>query len=99
MKIKSGVKLTGVRAEIILAMQIAANIYRAHGHELVITSVTDGKHGMGSLHYVGQAVDLRTSYFSRDEAAQVTVELREALGENYDVILEHDHIHVEFQPK
>ena len=51
---------------------------------------------VGSLHYAGCAVDLR---FPPDNAAGLKAALAEALGGDYDVVLEADHIHVEFQPK
>lgn len=76
-------------------------IFVSAGQELVITSGTDGKHGLhnATLHPAGLALDFR----SRDLVAQslqtVVVRARSALGPAYDVVLEKDHIHVEYQPK
>ena len=89
-----------MRAEIILALTIAADVYRkTAGVELVVTEITGGTHGTASLHYVGCAADLRTRDIPEDLLPDVVLELSENLGENYDVILETDHIHIEFQPK
>ena len=99
MIIKAGVKLAGIRAEMILAAVIAAGVWADEGKELVITEATGGKHGHGSLHYVGQAIDLRTNYFDELTKLRIAKVLREKLGENYDVVVEKTHIHVEFQPK
>lgn len=99
MKIKTNVKLLGLRPEILLALFIADKIYSNHNQELVLTEATGGKHGRASLHYVGLAVDVRTHYFTDGEVKLVAKDLKEALGENYDVVVEKTHIHIEFQPK
>lgn len=100
MKIKEGVKLTGMSAEILLALIIAqatAKLFDVY-YRITITSVTDGKHGKGSLHYIGNAADIRSKDMDF-ESEHFVMLLREALGKNYDVINEKDHIHIEYQPK
>lgn len=99
MKIKKGAKIAGIRPEIVLAAMIADKIYSKYVDDSVLTEGTGGKHGRASLHYVGQAIDLRTSFFELDAAKLVVVELKESLGDDFDVVLETDHIHIEFQPK
>lgn len=82
--------------EILLAIVIAQTIYNDTEHNMVITSLTDGDHMAGSLHNCGDAVDLRLP----DNSAPVVMasRLRDALGSSYDVLLEKDHIHVEYDP-
>jgi len=63
--------------------------------EAIITSGRDGIHKVGSFHYEGKAFDLRT--FHVLEALKD--ELKKELGLKYDVILEKDHIHIEYDPK
>jgi hypothetical protein len=101
MTLKPGVLPNGLRVELLLAIQIASEVWKRHGQELVITSLNDSKHRNTSLHYAGAAVDFRTRYFIGDQAATVADDLREALGKNpdYDVVLEETHIHLEWQPK
>lgn len=104
--LKPGVRLTGVRPEIILAIAEAREVWRSHGETgalFVITSVVDGRHARGSAHYTGCAFDLRKC---RDSVTtqQAVAELREALGHDYDVLHEGDgtpneHVHVEWDPK
>lgn len=96
MKLKQSVHLHGVRSEIVLALLIADGIYASLADELVITSVIDGRHMRGSLHYIGAAADIR---LPSSDPLLVRVEIAEALGAQYDVVLESDHIHIEFQPK
>lgn len=97
MKIKAGVKVTGLRPELLLALMVAEGVWQAEGQELVITSVIDGKHSATSLHYAGQAADLRI--WGLADHVKTAAKLKESLGEDYDVIAEGDHVHVEFQPR
>lgn len=104
MRLKRGVKLNGMSPQILLAIVIAAPIFSKYQkRELVITSVTDSKHGRGSKHFIGNAVDLRTRTLdkapSQANARLVTNDLVVALGAEFDVVLEKDHIHVEWDPK
>jgi hypothetical protein len=100
MKLKSGVRVQGIRPELILAIVIADGVWRDDaGAEMVVTSVTDGRHSRGSLHYTGAAFDIRTRDLVPDTVPDLAERLRKALGEDYDVVLEATHIHVEYQPK
>ncbi len=98
-RIKPGVRIEGIRPEIIMAINVAEALYTLHNTELVINKVTDRPHSPGSLHYIGQAVDLRISDLSRGEVGAIATELRIALGRQFNVVVKSDHIHVEFQPK
>jgi hypothetical protein len=97
LRIKPGVKLAGMSPQIGLAIQAAMAIWTADGDTLTITSVNDGRHSHTSLHYSGQAVDLRTRDLS-DPQRKADL-LGEALGVDFDVLFEVDHIHVEYQPR
>jgi hypothetical protein len=95
--IKAGASLAGLKLEMRPALVAADSIWGKHGKELWVTCGTDGEHSAGSLHYYGYALDLRTTYFGMAEAKVVRDKLAEALGEDYDVILHANHIHVEYQ--
>lgn len=94
--IKEGVRLHGIRPEMVLALVIADQVYERLDHELVVTSVIDGKHSRTSLHYVGAASDLR---LPGGDGIVVRDRIAHCLGPDYDVVLEDDHIHIEWQPK
>ena len=66
--------------------------------DAVVTYTTNGTHSSGSLHYSGNAIDLRTRDLSNNQRQCTTERLRDALGSDYDVINEGDHIHVEYDP-
>lgn len=100
MRFKDGVDAR-LTAEIIPVLLDAERIWTEHGRAegVTITSGRDGRHKVGSLHYTGNAVDLRTRYWSETEKHAVSVELQAVLGLDYDVVVERDHIHVEYDPK
>ena len=98
MKLKKGVKLRGVQPQIALAMVVADQVYRDFDAVLVVTSVCDRRHSSTSLHYSGNAFDCRISNVP-NAAAAVADTIKNRLGYEFDVVLESDHIHVEWQPK
>ena len=67
-----------------------------------ITSATDSEHMEGSLHYVNRAYDIRIRNIIGNvklEARLWAERMQVALGDDYDVLLESDHIHVEYDPQ
>ena len=74
-------------------------IYAQSGYLLVVTSITDGTHMDGSLHYKGQAVDIRTRDIATPVLNLIVKNIKESLGADYDVVLERDHLHLEYDPK
>jgi len=96
---KQGVSLEGLGTEILSAVDKAAPILEALNVPLVVTSATEGKHKKGSKHFSGNAIDIRTRQLAPENQQKVTAELKDALGTDFDVILEKDHIHIEYDPK
>ena len=98
MELKEGASVAGVCWQMFQAALIAEEVYKKLGAECVITAGTDGKHMNGSLHYEGRALDLRTRNIAGREL-QAKVALQQRLGKNFDVVIEADHIHLEYDPK
>jgi hypothetical protein len=98
MILKPGVKIANLKPQLLIAIMVSDHVYTFYGKELVITSIDDSKHGIGTLHGQGYAFDLRTSYFTNNEQLLVSGEIRTKLGDNFDVVLEIDHIHIEYDP-
>lgn len=98
LSLKDGVRFTDVSHHIIAVLPVIERIYRSLGQNCVITSCRDGRHMAGSKHYTGEAIDLRTHYFNALEKADVLQCLQHALGPDFDVVLESDHLHVEYDP-
>ena len=106
------VKIDGLQIEMQPVLRHASAIWKEIlGVEAVITSGCeavngDGKliHSPGSLHYYGYAVDLRTwdsnaRQLTQEKKFIIAEYLRNALrpySDYYQVIIEKDHLHVEF---
>lgn len=100
--LKGNVNVFGLKPEAQLAITVANSIYTEEGYDCVITSITDGKHSHDSDHYLGYGVDLRTFHleggYKGEVAKRITKKLKEALTNEYVVILESNHIHISFNP-
>lgn len=59
----------------------------------------DGVHKSGSLHYKGLAIDVRTRDLTSAQITALVARLKAVLGSKFDVVLEKDHIHIEYDPK
>jgi len=99
-QIKQGADVRNLRREVWEAVYLFNEIMAEYGLNAVITSGNDSKHGRKSLHYLDYAVDLRTRDIKTQvEKVEITQKFRACLGERYDVLLEHNHIHAEFDPR
>jgi hypothetical protein len=108
-RVKPGVRLGGIRPEVVFAVQVAEGVWKQNGSdEVTISGGIEGVHMRGSEHVSFLAVDLRTkdlgTSYDRQPARQACLELQVRLGPDYDVILEaegkdNEHCHVEFDPK
>lgn len=74
-------------------------VFDKRGIECVITAGIDGKHMPGSLHYKSFAWDVRTNTLPAAQVDDIRIELKTRLGDDYDVVVEGDHLHAEFDPK
>jgi hypothetical protein len=96
-KYKAGVPNHVLSQECSLAAgKLSAWLEEHHKVDLVITSTSDGKHMKNSKHYdvPCNAFDVRIW----DILRRVTTHMSRILGPDFDVILEKDHIHVEYDP-
>lgn len=110
MILKDGTKFSDLDSAIIFAAIIADGIWREFGVDtgVTLTSGTDGEHSPGSFHDpkntpngLGRAIDLRTWNLpeGKSQAPEAARILRERLTDDYDVVVEPTHIHMEFDPK
>lgn len=86
-------------------------IFKEHANrEAIITSANDGRHGKNSIHYKikgatgatfkeSGACDLRSRDVLMSKRDVILRELKEELGDDYDIILESSHYHLEWDPK
>lgn len=93
----------GVSNELLLGLMVAQGVYAEEGVEMVITALCNGAHSETSLHYSGNAADLRVWHL--DDHRATAREIKRRLNRHYDVIAENrsdgspSHIHMEYQPR
>jgi len=97
--IKNGVDLLGVSPQMVIAYVIAQKVYTDRGYDCIITSAVDGRHERHSHHRKGCAIDLRINNIPADILPEIVAKIKNALGMQFQVILESDHIHLEFDPR
>ncbi len=99
-RLKQGVKIVGLQAEMAVALQVIDGVYERIGvSETVITSGLDGRHSATSRHYLGYALDIRTRNVPMAQREELTKQVKKALGQDFFVLLERDHLHVNIKPK
>ena len=64
--------------------------------DAIVTYTTNGAHNPNSLHYSGNAIDLRTRDLTSQQKQQATDMLKKTLDQDYDVLNEDNHIHIEY---
>lgn len=105
LSIKFGARIAGVQPELLLGIVIFKSVLDKYNVDTIVTEVTGGKHMEGSLHYKGFGADIRSKHIKTATAKyKILEESREALGTEFDVILEsegaiNEHFHIEYQPK
>lgn len=87
-----------VDSRIEYARNVIARVWRRFGYSLTVTSGIDGSHSRQSKHYAGLAEDYRTRDVDPVNLVLMVAEVRSLLGGAYDVVLESDHLHVEYDP-
>ena len=99
MTTKPEVSIAGLQPEALYGLMTVQEVFRENKCEMTVTSVTDGTHSPGSLHYIGHAFDLRLYHIPQAKLDTIIIQCRERLPGSFDVVIESDHIHIEHQPK
>lgn len=100
LKIKPGLngcRLLGMQPELLLGLIVANDVFERAQYDMTVTCISDSKHSNSSLHYVGFAADI--SLPPIDNPGIIIKRIKDHLGDDFDVVLENDHIHMEYQPK
>lgn len=93
--------------QLVMGIMVVNGVLEENGYPLVVTSgdEPETKHGDTSLHYTGEAADIRSQHIETPaEKAFILQEVRSRLNEDYDFIIEGEgkeweHYHLEYQPK
>ena len=100
MKVKPGVNLAGIRAEIVRAESIVSTVFGRHGYDCWLTSAI--RSGEYSFHGKGLAEDFDSSTnVPHDTGKEIERSVKAHLGDSYDVLWHgpYWHLHVEFDPE
>lgn len=97
MLVKLGVDISRLKPNIRRALKAVEFFYRIQKEEPVITSTYEGNHAPSSLHYTNDAIDVRLP--KHTQTSQLLEDLEIGLGDKYDIVVEQDHIHIEYDPK
>lgn len=90
----------GLRPEMLIVVMVAQSAFNKAGVPAIITSAVDGRHGNGSHHYKGLALDFRTRHLPPSIGPQqIATDMRNCLGPEFQVVVEPTHIHVEYDPQ
>lgn len=99
MKFKPGVQsYIAVSEKIWTIVPILETICKEFEVELVVTSLCDGYHSRRSKHYKGNAMDIRTRDLFELDKDKFRQKIQNALSDDYDVVLESTHLHIEYDP-
>ena len=101
-KTKEGVSTTYLKyvlANKLNEIALICKLINGVNYEMTITSGNDGIHMKNSKHYKNEAIDIRTRNMNEQNKVLTQVWIKKWLGINYDVILESNHIHIEYDPK
>lgn len=98
---KDTCRFDDLHGAIVLALLRADALYAVQGVDCWITSSNDSAHMLGSKHFIGRAVDLRSHHLPANERREFHHKLRVALGPQFTVLYEspgqpNEHYHVQF---
>ncbi len=93
---KAGQNLHPVWSETLIIIE---DVFEQFKSPTVITSAFDGKHMVGSLHYVGRALDFRNWFVPAENRMALVEALDDLLGLDFDLLNEGNHFHFEIDPE
>lgn len=96
---KNGVDITGLRVEMLVALICADSFFAEIKKDCVVTSGLEGTHSVTSLHYNGLALDFRIRHLNETEIEMFVKNMVISLPQDFDVVREKTHVHIEYQPK
>lgn len=82
------------------AIIIAGAVFAAYKKRFTITCTGSGDHTLYSLHAFGFAFDVRTRHLSLVQKKQIYNDIaKKFAGTGYQIIMESDHYHIEYDPE
>ena len=107
--LKDGVDLRNLAPQWAIGYPIIQHCFHVRGYSCVVTNGNERTPEQlaakpNTLHPSGKALDFRTKQVPMTEKLALMTVIRESLGPQWDVVLEHlgkahEHCHIEYQPK
>lgn len=94
-----GASMAGIKPESVIGMLVALSLFNELEQPFELSSGLEGKHGRNSLHFVGLAFDISARSIDPLAHGDITRHLVDRLGDEFDVVYERSHWHIEFQPE
>lgn len=101
----TSVRVKGITPQLVIGLAVLDSMHQdMFGKGIIITSLNDGYHMSYSLHYKGNAADIRSHDKTKEESESFINKVKIFLGQDYDILLEdyglaNEHIHFEYDPK
>lgn len=83
----------------LLLTMIVNEVAKEHDADCVVSGGIEGRHGRGSLHFVGGALDFDFPGVEDAEGQEMSQKIAFRAGPHFDVLWHDGHLHGEFQPK
>ena len=106
MRLKSGVRVLGIKPEVLFIIHAADPIWQSYGlpSGVTVSGGVEGVHVRASEHYTGLALDLRVHDLPPGKGLEAFVFLGGALGVDFDLFHEKigtpaEHFHCHYNPK
>lgn len=100
------VRLGDLTSAMLMGLLLLKETYRQYAPEMdfVVTSIDDGLHMVGSLHYKGNAADIRVHGLTKEQAEKILQVYNFSYHRDFDLVLEdwdtpNAHYHCEYDPK
>lgn len=82
-----------------MGYMVVKSVYNRNGCVCRLTSGVEGHHMNHSHHKKGLAVDIGIRDIPRNLLEKIVNESLECLGDEFQLIVERDHLHLEYDPK
>lgn len=95
--VKDSVKFKRITREVLQILKFALSVWSIYDKTPTITSAHDSHDNRPkSLHNKDLALDFRIRDLTKTEIRNIIKDLRSFLSDKYDIVLESDHIHIEW---
>jgi len=96
MLLKPGVDISKLEKPIRTTLGILDDLLPDHEGIFVVTSTYEGDHIPNSLHYAHRAYDF---VILRGDSEEIIERFRKAVGKDYDILVDVNHYHIEYDPE